>query len=83
MSGALGMVYGMPVFVSSDWNDDSTTGGETASIFTKNSVAIAIQHLRVQSQYDINHLATSVVCDCLFGGVTLHDKFIANFAQPA
>lgn len=81
VSGALGMVYGMPVFVSKDWNGDGTAGNETASIFTKNSVAVAIQHLRVQSQYDIDHLATSVVCDCLFGGVLVHDKFVSNFTQ--
>ena len=83
VTGALGMVYGMPVFVSKDWDDGSTTGAETASIFTKNAVAVAIQHLRVQSQYDIDHLATSVVCDCLFGATLVHDKFVSNFNQPA
>ena len=81
VSGALGMVYGMPVFVSQDWDDSGSVGVETASIFTKNSVAVAIQHLRVQSQYDIDHLATSVVCDCLFGGVLVHDKFVTNFTN--
>lgn len=81
VSGALGMVYGMPVFVSQDWSDSGSAGVETASIFTKNAVAIAIQHLRVQSQYDIDHLATSVVCDCLFGGVLVHDKFVTNFTN--
>ena len=81
VSGALGMVYGMPVFVSSDWDDSGSAGVECASIFTKNSVAVAIQHLRVQSQYDIDHLATSVVCDCLFGGVLVHDKFVCNFTN--
>ena len=81
VSGALGMVYGMPVFVSSDWDDSGSAGVESASIFTKNSVAVAIQHLRVQSQYDIDHLATSVVCDCLFGGVLVHDKFVCNFTN--
>ena len=78
VTGALGMVYGMPVFVSADWDDDGGAGDETASIFTKNAVAVAIQHLRVQSQYDIDHLATSVVCDCLFGAVEVNGKFIVN-----
>jgi hypothetical protein len=83
VSGALGMVYGMPVFVSSDWDGDGDVGDETASIFTKNAVAVAIQHLRVQSQYDIDYLATSVVVDCLFGGVLLHNNFVSNFNNIA
>jgi len=68
ISGQLGRIYGMPVFTSTDWDDDGGTGDETASIFTKDSVLLAMQmEPRVQSVYDIDHLATSVVCDVLFG----------------
>lgn len=68
ISGQLGMIYGMPVFTSTDWDDDGGTGDETASIFTKDSVLFAMQmEPRVQSEYDIDHLATSVVADVLFG----------------
>ena len=68
ISGQLGRIYGMPVFTSTDWDDDGGTGDETASIFTKDSVLLAMQmEPRVQSEYDIDHLATSVVTDVLFG----------------
>jgi hypothetical protein len=68
ITGSLGMIYGMPVFTSTDWDDDGGTGDETASIFTKDSVLFAMQmEPRVQSEYDIDHLATSVVADVLFG----------------
>ena len=68
ISGQLGRIYGMPVFTSTDWDDDGGTGDETASIFTKDSVLFAMQmEPRVQSEYDIDHLATSVVADVLFG----------------
>ncbi|MFQ6610708.1 MAG: hypothetical protein ACE5D7_07910 [Fidelibacterota bacterium] len=69
-SGALGQVYGMPVFPSVDWGDTGAGGEETASIFTRSSVMFAMQiEPRVQAQYDIDHLATSVVADVLFGAV--------------
>ena len=68
VTGQLGSIYGMPVFTSTDWDDDGGTGDETASIFTKDSVLLAMQmEPRVQSEYDIDHLATSVVADVLFG----------------
>jgi hypothetical protein len=68
ISGQLGRIYGMPVFTSTDWDDDGGTGDETGSIFTKDSVLFAMQmEPRVQSEYDIDHLATSVVADVLFG----------------
>ena len=68
ISGQLGRIYGMPVFTSTDWDDDGGTGDETASIFTKDSVLFAMQmEPRVQSEYDIDHLATSVGADVLFG----------------
>ena len=68
ITGQLGSIYGMPVYTSTDWDDDGGTGDETASIFTKDSVLFAMQmEPRVQSEYDIDHLATSVVADVLFG----------------
>tara|TARA_Y100000004_G_C8924726_1_gene417082 strand:+ start:289 stop:1161 length:873 start_codon:yes stop_codon:yes gene_type:complete len=68
ISGQLGIIYGMPVYASTDWDDDGDTGDETATIFTKDSVLFAMSmEPRVQSDYDIDHLATSVVVDTLFG----------------
>ncbi len=68
ITGQLGIIYGMPVFASVDWDDDGGSGDETATIFTRDSVLFAMNfEPRVQSSYDIDHLATSVVVDTLFG----------------
>ena len=68
ISGNLGIIYGMPVYNSVDWDDDGGTGDETATIFTRDSVLFGMNmEPRVQSAYDIDHLATSVVVDTLFG----------------
>ena len=88
ISGQLGVIYGMPVYTSVDWDDDGGTGDETASIFTKESVLFAMQmEPRVQSVYDIDHLATSVVADVLFGASLTQAAGtaagqIVNFANP-
>lgn len=83
VSGALGMVYGIPVFVSTDWDDDGGTGNETASLFTRESIAFASQiEPRVQAAYDIDHLANSVVADTLFGASLVHDNQVVNFNNP-
>ena len=68
ITGQLGIIYGMPVYASTDWDDDGGQNDETATIFTKDSVLFAMSmEPRVQSDYDIDHLATSVVVDTLFG----------------
>jgi hypothetical protein len=88
ITGQLGSIYGMPVYTSVDWDDDGGTGDETASIFTKDSVLFAMQmEPRVQSVYDIDHLATSVVADVLFGASLTQAAGtaagqIVNFANP-
>jgi hypothetical protein len=75
ISGQLGIIYGMPVFASTDWDDDGGTGDETMSIFTRESVLLAMQmEPRVQSEYDIDYLSTSIVADVLFG---------SSLSQPA
>ena len=72
-SGRIINAYGLEVYPSVDWDDDGTTGDETATIFNKNSVYYAQQLApRVQSSYDIDHLATSVVADVLFGAALSH-----------
>ena len=88
-SGSLGMVYGCPTFVSTDWDDDGGTGDETATIFKKEAVYFAMQiSPRVQSAYDIDHLSTSVVADVLFGASLSHAVGntalgVVNFANPS
>ena len=88
VSGGVGMIYGMPTFISTDWDDDGGSGDETASIFKKESVYMAMQIApRVQSAYDIDHLATSVVADILFGASLSHSASsaslgVVNFNNP-
>ena len=89
VSGKVGDVYGMPVHVSTDWDDDGDTGDETASIFKREAVYFAMQMSpRVQSSYDIDYLATSVVADVLFGASLSHAASsascgIVNFTNPS
>jgi len=90
--GSHGKLMGMDVSYSVDWSD--TTGGtatnnEAASIFTKDSVMFAMQIApRVQSVYDIDYLATSVVADVFFGAVLTQAADdaagqIVNFNNPS
>jgi hypothetical protein len=87
-TGSQGSIMGMDVFYSVDWDDDEDTGDETASIFTKDSVVFAMQIApRVQSSYDIDYLATSVVADVLFGASLVQGAAdaagqIVNFNNP-
>jgi len=88
VSGGVGMIYGMPTYISTDWDDDGGTGDETATVFKKESVYMAMQIApRVQSAYDIDHLATSVVADILFGASLSHGASstslgVVNFNNP-
>ena len=88
VSGSVIQAYGLNVFPSTDWDDDGGTGDETATIFNSGSVYFAQQVApRVQSSYDIDHLATSVVADVLFGAALSHGASstamgIVNFVNP-
>ena len=88
VKGQVVMAYGMPVLASTDWDDDGGTGDESASIFKRESIYFAQQiSPRVQSAYDIDHLATSVVADVLFGAALSHAASgtalgIVNFNNP-
>tara|TARA_Y100000114_G_scaffold129530_1_gene126968 strand:+ start:250 stop:1116 length:867 start_codon:yes stop_codon:yes gene_type:complete len=69
-TGRIISAYGLPLYASTDWDEGGTSSSETASIFSRDSVYFAQQIApRVQSAYDIDHLATSVVADVLFGAV--------------
>jgi hypothetical protein len=88
VKGQVVMAYGMPVLPSTDWDDDGGTGDESASIFKREAIYFAQQiSPRVQSAYDIDHLATSVVADVLFGAALSHAASgtalgIVNFNNP-
>ena len=87
-SGNIMNIYGMPVYASVDWDDDGGTGDETGTIFNRNGIYFAQQIApRVQSAYDIDHLATSVVADVLFGAALSHATSstslpVVNFVNP-
>lgn len=87
-TGSQGSIMGMDAFYSVDWDDDGGTGDESASIFTEDSILFAMQIApRVQSFYDIDYLATSVVTDVLFGAVVTQAVGdaagqIVNFNNP-
>ena len=89
VSGAVGTVYGMPTFVSTDWDDDGGTGDETASIFKKESVYLAMQLApTVESARDIDYLSTSIVVHTLFGASLSHvagstSCGVVNFNNPS
>jgi hypothetical protein len=89
VSGSVGQIYGVPTFVSTDFDDDGGTGDETAAIFKKEAIYFAAQlQPRVQSAYDIDYLSTSVVVDCLFGACLSHATSstacgVVNFANPS
>jgi len=88
VTGRVIQAYGMDIIASTDWDDDGGTGDESASIFNRNGVYFAQQVApRVQSAYDIDHLATSVVADVLFGAVLSHGASstslpVVNFNNP-
>jgi hypothetical protein len=87
-SGRIINAYGLEVYPSVDFDDDGGTGDETAAIFNRNSIYFAQQVApRVQSSYDIDHLATSVVADVLFGAALSHaanstSLGVVNFVNP-
>jgi len=86
-TGRIISAYGLPLYASTDWDEAGTSTSETASIFSRDSVYFAQQiSPRVQSAYDIDHLATSVVADVLFGAVLAQlagnaDAGIVNFVN--
>ena len=88
VSGKIINAYGLNVYPSVDWDDDGGSNDETATIFNRNSVYYAQQFApRVQSSYDIDHLATSIVADVLFGAVLSHGASstslgVVNFNNP-
>ena len=73
VSGNVMEIYGMPVYPSTDWSEGGTNISGT--VFKRESVYYAEQFgVRSQSAYDIDHLATSVVVDMLFGATLSHPE---------
>tara|TARA_B100001287_G_C22667826_1_gene523727 strand:- start:436 stop:1317 length:882 start_codon:yes stop_codon:yes gene_type:complete len=82
VSGALGQIYGVPVYVSPDWDDSGASTTECATIFTRGSMGCAFSiEPRVQSQYNLEYIANDVVADCVFGVSVLDPTHIVNFTN--
>ena len=73
VSGNVMEIYGMPVYPSTVWSEGGVN--ISGSVFKRESVYYAEQFgVRSQSAYDIDHLATSVVVDMLFGATLSHPE---------
>ena len=73
VSGNVMEIYGMPVYPSTDWSEGGVN--ISGSVFKRESVYYAEQFgVRSQSAYDLDHLATSVVVDMLFGATLSHPE---------
>ena len=73
VNGSVMEIYGMPVYPSTDWSEGGVN--ISGSVFKRESVYYAEQFgVRSQSAYDIDHLATSVVVDMLFGATLSHPE---------
>ena len=73
VSGNVMEIYGMPVYPSTDWSEGGTN--ISGSVFKREAVYYAEQFgVRSQSAYDIDHLATSVVVDMVFGATLSHPE---------
>ena len=80
VSGALGMILGMPVYIDNNLASTGTANAECAYIFHRSAVGFAYAiEPRVQSQYNLEHIAHDVVADCVFGCDALNPNLIQNF----
>ena len=68
LSGEIGRLYGMPVYMTPLISSASGTGTEAGYIAHNSCVAVAAQQdIRVQSSYSIDNLGTRVVADVIYG----------------
>ena len=80
VTGALGMILGMPVYIDNNLGSATTAGIECAYIFHRSAVGFAYAiEPRVQSQYNLEHIAHDVVADCVYGCDALNPDLIQNF----
>jgi len=67
-TGRVGMMFGMPVYMSNLISSASGTGTEAGYIAHNSCVAVAVQKgIRIQSEYSVDALGTKVVADVIYG----------------
>jgi len=83
-SGAEGVLLGMPIYVSDDWDGDGGTGDETATIWHPRSVGYAIQGgIRVKGPVPVpTHIGDGIGYALHYGATKMIDTGIVNFNNP-
>jgi hypothetical protein len=67
-TGAVGLMYGMDVFLSSAAPTATTNDLAVGAVYPSDACVFAAQQdVRVQSQYDIAYLGTKVTADIIYG----------------
>lgn len=87
-NGLVGDLYGVELFVSSNVATvtaaDTSTKYRMALLFQKEALVLAEQvGVRVQTQYKLEHLATLMVSDCVFGVQTVRGDTIGDAGAGA
>lgn len=75
LKGAVGMLYGIPVYVTSRMPYISGTSGRVGALAHKDAIVHASRGIRTQSNYIPEYLSTLVTCDLLYGVVENRDTF--------
>jgi hypothetical protein len=74
--GQFGELYGVKVYFTTNVTTAGSPAGDHNLMFHKEAFALAMQRdIRLQSQYDIDYLATKVVADVLYGVSEYRDTF--------
>lgn len=74
--GRFGQLYGVDLYFTTNVTTVGSPAGDHNLVFHKEAFALAMQRdIRMQSQYDIDALATKVVGDMLYGVKEYRDTF--------
>jgi hypothetical protein len=80
VTGALGMILGMPVYIDNNLSTSGTANEQCAMIFHRSSTGFAYSiEPRVQSQYNLEYISNDVVADCVFGVDVINDGLVQVF----
>lgn len=83
-SGAEGVLLGMPIYVSDDWDGDGGTGDMTATIWHPRAVGYAIQGgIRVKGPVPVpTRVGDGIGYAMHYGATKMIDTGIVNFVNP-
>ena len=80
VKGYFGQIYGVDVYVSTNVPRTGSSPVSTHNVlWHKDAIVLALQQdVRIQSEYDIDALATKVVADVLYGSAELRNEFAVH-----